>query len=143
MERGKDGLPYRFKGEHGPGGALRVWCSVMSPDCSLPHAPGLLCPWDFPGKNTGVGCRFLLQGIFTTGVKLECPALASGFFTLEPPGKPFLLQSNLVTTLVTSSLPWSCTFPLKKQPISPNKIIYTIFLNSTKHTDTEEEGRPG
>ena len=26
----------------------------------------LLCPWDFPGKNTGVGCRFLLQ-IFSLG----------------------------------------------------------------------------
>ena len=26
----------------------------------------LLCPWDFPGKNTGVGCYFLLQGIFLT-----------------------------------------------------------------------------
>ena len=24
----------------------------------------LLCPWNFPGKNTGVGCHFLLQGIF-------------------------------------------------------------------------------
>ena len=24
----------------------------------------LLCPWDTPGKNTGVGCHFLLQGIF-------------------------------------------------------------------------------
>ena len=24
----------------------------------------LLCPWDFPGKNTGVVCHFLLQGIF-------------------------------------------------------------------------------
>ena len=24
----------------------------------------LLCLWDFPGKNTGVGCHFLLQGIF-------------------------------------------------------------------------------
>ena len=24
----------------------------------------LLCPWDFPGKNTGAGCHFLLQGIF-------------------------------------------------------------------------------
>ena len=24
----------------------------------------LFCPWDFPGKNTGVGCHFLLQGIF-------------------------------------------------------------------------------
>ena len=26
----------------------------------------LLCPWDSPGKNTGVGCHFLLQGIFQT-----------------------------------------------------------------------------
>ena len=25
-----------------------------------------LCPWDFPGKDTGVGCHFLLQGIFST-----------------------------------------------------------------------------
>ena len=23
-------------------------------------------PWDFPGKNTGVGCHFLCQGIFPT-----------------------------------------------------------------------------
>ena len=23
--------------------------------------PGSLCPWDSPGKNTGVGCHFLLQ----------------------------------------------------------------------------------
>ena len=26
----------------------------------------LLCPGDFPGKDTGVGCHFLLQGIFPT-----------------------------------------------------------------------------
>ena len=26
----------------------------------------LLCPRDFPGKNTGVGCHSLPQGIFTT-----------------------------------------------------------------------------
>ena len=26
----------------------------------------LLCPWDFPGKNTGVDCHALLQGIFPT-----------------------------------------------------------------------------
>ena len=25
-----------------------------------------LCPWDFPGKNTGVGCHALLQGIVQT-----------------------------------------------------------------------------
>ena len=27
---------------------------------------GLACPWDSPGKNTGVGGPFLLQGIFPT-----------------------------------------------------------------------------
>ena len=26
----------------------------------------LLCLWDSPGRNTGVGCHFLLQGIFLT-----------------------------------------------------------------------------
>ena len=26
----------------------------------------LLCPWDSPGKNAGVGCHALLQGIFPT-----------------------------------------------------------------------------
>ena len=32
----------------------------------------LLCPWDSPGKNTGVGYHFLLQGIFPTrGSKLR------------------------------------------------------------------------
>ena len=31
-------------------------------DCS----PLDSCPWDSPGKNTGVGCHFLLQGIFLT-----------------------------------------------------------------------------
>ena len=42
--------------------------SVMS-DSLQPHGlqpARLLCPWDSPGKNTGVGCRALLQGIFLT-----------------------------------------------------------------------------
>ena len=37
--------------------------SVMS-DSVRPHRrqpTRLPCPWDFPGKNTGVGCHFLLQ----------------------------------------------------------------------------------
>ena len=29
-------------------------------------AARLLCPWASPGKNAGVGCHFLLQGIFPT-----------------------------------------------------------------------------
>ena len=41
--------------------------SVMS-DFATPWtvAHQFLCPWDFPGKNTEVGCHFLLQGIFLT-----------------------------------------------------------------------------
>ena len=34
-----------------------------------PHRPQparILSPWDSPGKNTKVGCYFLLQGIFLT-----------------------------------------------------------------------------
>ena len=41
-------------------------CSIVSQSATLwtvaRQAP--LCPWDFPGKSTGVGCNFLLQGIF-------------------------------------------------------------------------------
>ena len=33
---------------------------------SMDIARGLLCPWDSPSKNTGVGCHALLQGIFLT-----------------------------------------------------------------------------
>ena len=43
-------------------------CSVTS-DCLQPHGlrPARLdCPWDFPGKNIGMGCHSLLQGIFPT-----------------------------------------------------------------------------
>ena len=35
-------------------------------DSLTPHGlqpARLCCPWNFPGKNTGVGCHFLLQGI--------------------------------------------------------------------------------
>ena len=45
-------------------------CSVAQSCLTLrPHGlwpTRLLCPRDFPGKITGVGCRFLLQEIFLT-----------------------------------------------------------------------------
>ena len=31
-----------------------------------PCTARFLCPWNFPGKNTGVGCHFFLQGVFLT-----------------------------------------------------------------------------
>ena len=40
----------------------RVWL-FATPGTVAYQAP---YPWDFPGKSTGVGCHFLLQGIFPT-----------------------------------------------------------------------------
>ena len=44
----------------------------------------------FPRKNTGVGCHFLLQGVFPTlNPRLSMfPASSDSFFTIELPGKP-------------------------------------------------------
>ena len=50
----------------------------------------LLCPQDFPDKNTGVGCHFLLQGDLPgSGIEPVSPAFAGEFFATEPPRKPY------------------------------------------------------
>ena len=41
----------------------------LCPTLLWPHGPWpsrLPCPWDFPDRNTGVGCHFLIQAIFPT-----------------------------------------------------------------------------
>ena len=63
----------------------RKWVSVTHPSPTLlPHGPQstrLLCPWNFPGKNTGVGGHSLLQGILSTqGLNLGL-LHCGGFFT--------------------------------------------------------------
>ena len=49
---------------------LHCFCSVASVVSNFfaaqTVAHQLLCPWDSLGKNTGVVCYFLLQGIFLT-----------------------------------------------------------------------------
>ena len=46
----------------------------------------LLCPWNFPGKNNGVGCHLLLQGTLPPPriefLSLASPALGGGIFVL-------------------------------------------------------------
>ena len=38
------------------------WSRSVVSDSLCPMDTRLLCPWDFLGKSTGVGCHFLLQG---------------------------------------------------------------------------------
>ena len=55
----------------------------------------LLSPWNSPGKNTGVGCHFLLQGIFPTqGFNPWLLCLLHwqvDSLPLVPPEKPWML----------------------------------------------------
>ena len=66
--------------------------SAMS-DSLRPHglqpSVRLLCPWDSPGKNTGVGCHFLLHGIFPTqGSNLILPHCRQIPYHLSHQGSP-------------------------------------------------------
>ena len=76
-----------------------VTCSVVS-NSLRPHGlkpTRLLCPWDFPGKNPGVGCHSLLQGIFPTqglnpGV-LDCRQI---LYCLRHQGNPRNMYSEVL-----------------------------------------------
>ena len=53
----------------------------------------LLCPWNFPGKSTGVGCHFLLQGISPTqGSNLGLPHCRQMLYHLSHQGSPRILE---------------------------------------------------
>ena len=57
--------------------------------CDPTEPDSLLCPWDSPGKNTGVGRYSLLQGIFLTqGSKLSLLHWQADISSLSPTGNP-------------------------------------------------------
>ena len=60
--------------------------SVLSDSFGTPWAvaPRLLCPGTFPGKNTGAGCHFLLQGLSPTqGSNLDLLHCRHRFFAVS------------------------------------------------------------
>ena len=63
------------------------------------HLPARLpCPWNSPGKNTGVGCHSLLQGIFPTqGLNLGLLHCRQILYCLNHQGSPlcFLLTVKI------------------------------------------------
>ena len=61
----------------------------------------IFCPWDSPGKNTGVGCHALLQRIFLTQGLNPCLLcllhLQMNSLPTEPPGKS--INGHLILNL--------------------------------------------
>ena len=68
------------------GGGGLVTESCPTPVTHELYPTRFLCPWDFPGKNTGVGCYFLLQRIFWNRGWTQISSIAGRLFTTEPPG---------------------------------------------------------
>ena len=91
------GLPHPISAG-GNGGAY-----VLSGARLWPH--GLLCPWNFPGKNTRVGCYFLLQGIFPTQGSnphlLGLLVLWVGSLPIKPPR--YLISFNIWSSSSSST----------------------------------------
>ena len=96
---------------------LLLWSHGLQP-------AGFLCPWDFPGKNTGVGCHFLLQGIFLTqGLNLHlqhCRQILYHWATRETllrlyQGLKWKKVSKL-KELTRDILIWYCYFNVTKFP---------------------------
>ena len=57
----------------------------------------LLCPWDSPGKNTGVGCHLLLEGIFPTqGLHLGILRCRQILYQLSYEGSPTSYKEALL-----------------------------------------------
>ena len=82
VSRGK-GLQFTWKSKS-------RWFVLSSLQSHGLHPARLLCPWNSPGKNTGVGCHFLLQEIFLIqGMNLGLLHCRQIHYRLSHQGSPF------------------------------------------------------
>ena len=104
--------------------------TLLSPHGLQPAS--LLYPWNFPGKNTGVDCHFLLQGIFLTqGLDpcLQCWQVDS--LLLSHLGsllrEPLYLKSDQITERFNTGA-WSRTGRTPRGPEVP--IVRSLLTRS-------------
>ena len=95
--------------------------SVWSHRCQPTRLPR---PWDSPGKNTGVGCHFLLQ---CTKVKSESE-VAQSCPTLSDPMDCSLTGSSIHGIFQARILEWGAiAFSVNNSCLNINKIILETF----------------
>ena len=102
--------------------------SLQPIDCS---PPGLqwLCPLDFPGKNTGVGCYILLHGIFLTQGSNPCLLhWQADSLSLSHQGSP------ICSSVQFSSVAQSC--PTLGDPMDSSRPGLTVHHQLLEFTQT-------
>ena len=87
-------------------------------------------PWDSPGKNTGVGCRFLLQCI---KVKSESEVVQS-CLTLSDPMDCSLLGSSVHGIFQARVLEWGAIAFSKSKPMPQLITLKKLKLNASMKT---------
>ena len=100
----------------------------------------LLSPWDFPGKSTGVGCYFLLQGIFLTqGSNPGLPHCRGILFTVWATREEIqwrlghFLNLMIKHCLLNLGLSKSILNSKKDLIFTRNIILYSILVTSISH----------
>ena len=101
-------------------------CSTL---CDPIDPTRLLCPWDSPGNNTGVGCHFLLQCM---KVKSECE-VAQSFPTLSDPMDCSLPGFSIHGIFQARGLEWGAIAFSDDSSRS-----YQILVNSSNTLETSE-----
>ena len=95
------------------------------------------CPWDSPGKNAGMGCWALLQGLSPTqGLNLPLLCLLHwqvGSLPLVPPGKPHSWAFIFCTQNHYIIMTWFQTF-LQERFFFSFLYHITLMFNSMTHT---------
>ena len=91
----------------------------------------LPCPWASPGKNTGVGCHFLLQCMkvkSTSEVAQSCPTLSNPM-DCSPPGSSVhgLLQARILEWVAISL--FRVVFSLKA--LCHSTLHFSVTLSTT------------
>ena len=90
-------------------------------------------PWDSPGKNTGVGCHFLLQcrkGKSESEVAQSCPALRDPM-DCSPPGSSVhgIFQARVLEWgAITFSLKYLTSTQYCAQSLSHVQLLVTLWI---------------
>ena len=102
-------------------------------DSSQPHGlqpTRLPCPWDSPGKNTGVGCHFLLQCMkmkSESEVTQSCPTLRDPMDCSLPGSSAHGIFQTRVLEWVAISFSNAWNWKVKVKSLSHVRLFATLW----------------
>ena len=110
-----------------------VWLFFDPMDCSLPGS----CPWDFPGKNTGVAWHFLLQRKTTATLDQIIPVLEVYLQTLVY----MKSESEVAQSCPTLCNSMDCSLPLSSvHGIFQARVLEWVAISFSRGSSQPRDG---